>query len=76
MLTSEEKSELQHLEKIDAGYTEKFRNKEEWTEEEKKEQQKVYARIHELNKKIKSELEGPPLDQILTPLKSFLHHDS
>ena len=56
MLTSEEKSELQHLEKIDAGYTEKFRNKEEWTEEEKKEQQKVYARIHELNKKIKSEL--------------------
>ena len=55
MLTSEEKRELQHLEKIDAGYTEKFRNKEEWTEEEKKEQQKVYARIHELNKKIKSE---------------------
>ena len=52
MLTSEEKRELQHLEKIDAGYTEKFRNKEEWTEEEKKEQQKVYARIHELNKKI------------------------
>ena len=51
MLTSEEKRELQHLEKIDAGYTEKFRNKEEWTEEEKKEQQKVYARIHELNKK-------------------------
>ena len=56
MLTSEEKLEFQYLEKIDAGYTEKFRNKEEWTEEEKKEQQKVYARIHELNKKIKSEL--------------------
>ena len=56
MLTSEEKREPQHLEKIYAGYTEKFRNKEEWTEEEKKEQQKVYARIHELNIKIKSEL--------------------
>ena len=56
MLTSEEKRELQYLEKIDAGYTEKFRNKEAWTEEEKEEQQKVYARIHELNKKIKSEL--------------------
>jgi len=55
MLTSEEKLELQHLEKIDAGYTEKFRNKAERTEKEKKEQQKVYARIHELNKKIKSE---------------------
>ena len=56
MLTSEEKRELHHLEKIDVGYTEKFWNKEEWTEEEKKEQQKVYARIHELNKEIKSEL--------------------
>ena len=43
MLTSEEKRELQHLEKIDAGYTEKFRNKMEWTEEEKKEQQKKGA---------------------------------
>ena len=56
MLTLEEVRELQHLEKVDVGYTEKFRNKEEWTEEEKKEQQKVYARIHELNIKIKSEL--------------------
>ena len=56
MLTLEETRELQYLEKVDAGYTEKFWNKEEWTEEEKKEQQKVYARIHELNKEIKSEL--------------------
>ena len=56
MLTLEETRELQYLEKVDAGYTEKFWNKEEWTEEEKKEQQKVYARIHELNEKIKSEL--------------------
>ena len=56
MLTLEETRELQHLEKVDAGYTEKFRNKKKWTEEEKEERQKVYARIHELNIKIKSEL--------------------
>ena len=49
MLTSEETRELQQLEKVDAGYTDKFRNKEEWTEKEKEEQQKVYTRIHELN---------------------------
>ena len=29
MLTSEETRELQQLEKVDAGYTDKFRNKEE-----------------------------------------------
>ena len=56
MLTLEETRELQNLEKVDAGYTEKFRKKKKWTEEEKEERQKVYARIHELNKKIKSEL--------------------
>ena len=50
MLTLEETRELHHLEKVDAGYTKKFRNKEKWTEEEKEERQKVYARIHELNK--------------------------
>ena len=55
MLTLEETHELQQLEKVDAGYTEKFRNKEEWTEEEKEEQQKVYTRIHELNKKLESD---------------------
>jgi hypothetical protein len=47
--------ELQQLEKVDAGYTDKFRNKEEWTEKEKEEQQKVYTRIHELNKKLESD---------------------
>ena len=56
MLTLEETRELHHLEKVDDGYTRKFRNKEKWTEEEKEERQKVYARIHELNKEIKSEL--------------------
>ena len=35
MLTSEETRELQQLEKVDAGYTDKFRKKEKWTEEEK-----------------------------------------
>ena len=49
MLTLEETRELQYLEKVDAGYTEKFRKKKKWTEEEKEERQKVYARIHELN---------------------------
>ena len=54
MLTVEETRELRILEKIDVGYTDKFRKKEKWTEEEKDEKQKVYARIHDLNKKIKS----------------------
>ena len=55
MLTLDETLELQLLEKVDVSYTDKFRNKEEWTEEEKEEQQKVYARIHELNKKLESD---------------------
>jgi len=55
MLTVDETRELQILEKVDVSYTDKFRNKEEWTEEEKEEQQKVYARIHELNKKLESD---------------------
>ena len=54
MLTLDETLQLQLLEKVDVSYTDKFRNKEEWTEEEKDEQQKVYARIHELNKKLAS----------------------
>ena len=55
MLTVEETRELRILEKIDVGYTDKFRKKEKQTEEEKDEKQKVYARIQDLNKKIKSE---------------------
>ena len=43
------KRELQHLEKIDAGYTEKFRNKRR-DRGRKKGATKVYARTHELNK--------------------------
>ena len=37
MLTVEETLELQILEKIDVGYTDKFWKKEKWTEQEKDE---------------------------------------
>ena len=55
MFTVDETRELQILEKVYVSYTGKFRNEEEWTEEEKEEQQKVYGRIHKLNKKLESD---------------------